>query len=532
MNKNSVEIIRNSLYLLFSAVIVFCVYNFCGHGTIISEDFFRAINTSPNLALYWKFCDGGAFIATAMTSFFCFYIPKIFHFHPNMVFFLEVAKSFFVTILIFLISKFPSLSSRDKNFGLIFYFLSFLVFGFFMLIVYSSINRNFFVNIGFFRNAFMLLFYCGFWLGYYKIFLNGKSFEKKHLVVMSIIGFVLGNSSELISFSTLFSLGLFLVVVFLWQIIRLKFNVKKFLLINFKRKRIATAKFFTPMIAFVAGFSALLCNPAFSAFLNDLGYKIDFSKIPLLYEAFSREYFSSLFGCLFGQISCGLIILLTIFCLFFKSNLKSILFAWILYVGGLIFFTLFIFTNLGENTDFELFNTFRFFDYMVISIVVIFILLGALIAVKKNKNFRDLTIVFCLLFLQFFSLHGLFTEIKLAFPYEFKHQTHKKDILKEYRRVTYVAEKMLIFYEQNSMPAYLYLPVDNDTSSVDLGHFKNYFQGIYGLEVSTPVELVSQKEAEKRFLQSGGVLDKKELETLDFNEFLKVKFPERNEEEE
>ena len=43
--------------------------------------------------------------------------------------------------------------------------------------------------------------------------------------------------------------------------------------------------------------------------------------------------------------------------------------------------------------------------------------------------------------------------------------------------------------------------------------------------------LVSQKEAEDRFLQSGGVLDKKELETLDFNEFLKVKLPKKNEEE-
>ena len=38
-------------------------------------------------------------------------------------------------------------------------------------------------------------------------------------------------------------------------------------------------------------------------------------------------------------------------------------------------------------------------------------------------------------------------------------------------------------------------------------------------------------EAEDRFLQSGGVLDKKELETLDFNEFLKVKLPKKNEEE-
>ncbi len=531
MDKKSVEIIRKSLYLLFSAVIVFCVYSFCGQGTIISEDFFRAINTTPNFELYWQFCDGGAFIATSITSFFCFYIPKIFHFHPNMITFLEVAKSFFIMILVFLISKFPSVSLRDKKFGLIFYFLSFLVFGFFMLIQYGTINRIFYVNIGFFRNAFMMLFYCGFWLGYYKIFLSGKSFDKKQLVVMSLVGFVLGNSSELINFSTLFSLGLFLTVIFLRQIIRLRFNIRRFFVVNFKRKRIASAKFFTPMIAFLLGFSTFLCNPSFYAFLRDLGYKIDFSQVPLTYEAFSREYFSSLYGSLCGQISCGLIILLTIFCLFFKSNLKSILFSWILYVGTLVFFTLFIFTNLGDNTDFELFNTYRIFDYTTISIIVIFILFGALIAVKKNKNFKNLTIAFCLLFLQFFSFHSLFTDIKMGFPYELKHQTQEKEILKEYRRVTYVAEKMLLFYEQNSMPAYLFFPVDNEITSVDIGHFKNYFQGIHEVEVSTPITLVSQKEAEDRFLQSGGVLDKKELETLDFNEFLKVKLPKKNEEE-
>ena len=137
----------------------------------------------------------------------------------------------------------------------------------------------------------MMLFYCGFWLGYYKIFLSGKSFDKKQLVVMSLVGFVLGNSSELINFSTLFSLGLFLTVIFLRQIIRLRFNVRKFFVVNFKRKRIASAKFFTPMIAFLLGFSTFLCNSSFYAFLGDLGYKIDFSKLPLTYEVFFSGIF-------------------------------------------------------------------------------------------------------------------------------------------------------------------------------------------------------------------------------------------------
>lgn len=526
MTENSGKILKNIAYVLLFTAIFAVTFCFFSGGTVFSTDFLRLIGNFPNFSARWLYCEDGAFLATLFTNLSCFNFLSILHIHPNVVIFSEIIKSASVVLLTFLISRFLYFGLGAKKSGIHCFLSVFLFFAFLVFIGFDIFYEKFFINIYFFKNLFMLLFYLGFWLYLYKNFLKNENSGKIVRISMILVGFAAGYSNFWISFSALFSLVIFLAAKSLWQGFRLKFNIRKILLINFVKKRKKTIKFFEPIIAFLCGFSSLVVTPSLYHCIEIAEFRFSPDLWKNSINGFLHVYsdFFSL-NVDWNILTVGIFVL-TFFAVFFKSNIKSLILAWSMYLGNVIFLFLFAFP-LVKSDEYGFINSDFFLGYVIISLTTILILFGALYSIPKNKNLRNITIVVFLLFLQFFSFDSFWTEFGLTVPYEIKQYKMFKSVLKEYRQNTYIAEKMMVFYEKKSQPAYIYTAftkTDIEGGNVEFENFKNYFNGIHKFEVSVPVNIVSKGEAEKRFKKSGGILTEKEIKNPDFNKLLDEDF--------
>ncbi|MCR5261641.1 MAG: hypothetical protein K6C94_07355 [Candidatus Gastranaerophilales bacterium] len=249
--QNSKTIFSLSLLIVtFIALFIFLIK--INSQAVFFLDDMNIVFVSPyNWDVFWRVPDHGSYTAYFPNKIIGFYLARFFKLHPQD--FLLNCGIYVKSLLFLLIPFFSALFCAKKHikkpvFCLIFVFLFILIFN---SLRFSLVELA--MSTAFYRFTFPILLWTVFLFYFYGYSSNNLKPDKKFLIISGILGFLLGNSSELLAAITF----LVFLVMFLSEIC---FNPQKNLSEILKNPE---NKIYIPLIFVFLGFIMLISNEGF-----------------------------------------------------------------------------------------------------------------------------------------------------------------------------------------------------------------------------------------------------------------------------
>lgn len=527
VRENNFSIVFNLLVGL-GIIIFFSV--FLKSDIICYEDFRQIFFNNPSLWDLYSSADHGCFISWIFIKIVGYVFPLITGVHPSSSWLSSIFIGFDFAVYFFLISGFASLFSKNKLLPPVWYLLAFAIM---YHLFFTQLFGSIITYCRHFRYVFTAIFYFFFWQYFIKIFVNQK-IEQRRPVLISIISFCAGLSTECVNMSIFFSA----IIILFVQLCIILIKEKGLISNLFRHFRSIDRIFYLAALWFCAGCLVFYLNPGFWLLANEREATSNIHSWNLLSGLFS-DFIHSWFKTLFlldyqWMLSIGLIILSILIMLMNKNyakNSRVVLSSWVLILGVCIFyFTLLIpgktffdgvsFWVVSKELRSFVFSVFLSSDFLLLGYFIEFIIS----LTKKEKVINAFLAVISISILIFMCFH-----YKQGYINSINDQKRIKQLM-------YKIEKMYVFYAEKNETAIFpqSLSRETDIGSVILsqGMFKGqiswfltpYYTSIYKKSEYVPIKLLPDDQAIKEFYSKGGTFEKGEIERADFTKLLDKDF--------
>lgn len=241
-SKKSLYILLFNIFLqtLVFLFIVYFVYSFSFEHVIMHDDTSFVYNNETPFQKYFLYVYKAKYIGSFLTSFVGFYFPKLLNIHPNVWIKTggAIIKGITMSLLVFSISKSLFITKKIN------FLYPLCAFTLYMFIQTSLIGKyQGVLYASFYCFTFMIIFYSLFWQKFIKEYLLDNN-TKYNLIILGILAFLLGTSSELTSISSFISLLIFISISII------------------KYKKITKVSIYS-IIGLIAGMIVFYANPIF-----------------------------------------------------------------------------------------------------------------------------------------------------------------------------------------------------------------------------------------------------------------------------
>lgn len=532
--------------LFFLIPVCFSLY-FFNRQFLFMEEVFQGFFLDEKITDLYLEADHGCFISSILMKIFASFLPLSIGFHPSDNLFGIAFMGFNASILIFVISKFAVESSRRRGFfyPLMFYVTTTFLFFTFFLIQEGNIYHLFTVYSRHFRYLFFMIFYCVFWLYFYKWWSTKEKVKIGKLVLMCFVSFVVGLSSEPVSICTFASLFLFFFCSFFF--FRAKIDSIEKLRKLFIKKRVLRRllSVLLPVFFFLLGFLLLFSHPSFHSIagercLADGNSEKTLGSFFLLVADFIPLWFKYTF-VLYGKaiLASGVLFLSVLLLLISRDRktLKTVLFSWLLLMGTIIFRLSLIMTkkHYSDTSIYWFDSVFLRFVSSLIFIIVLALLFGRLVNILHNKKrlkVLSLIITTAICLSSVFYFYYIWKTVGSEYLFNIKSETEKS------RQLWYMSEKMYLFYNEKKEVAKLPYSIRKDPLSewefcdqnydyvVKSAFLDHYIVAIYKKkrEEIVSIKLVPDQIAIKEFYKRGGTFAENEVKEAKYTRLLDKNF--------
>lgn len=529
--------------IAFLIIVVFCFFL---KGTfLIGEDYDQLFFSYHNFMNMYGATDHGCFLSILCMKIIGSYIPLMFGVHPNSNFLGIFMRALDYSLLIFLISRFATISTNYKKFNVWYYALAAVIFIAYYLAYapYLDVFQTMFVYNRHYRYIFTMIIYLIFWLSFFKFFISDEVPKGKHFIFLIIIGFCAGIAVESVNISTFFSLILFFIFKTIFSLKGYDYNFLKFLYSRMKDKwtYINGLKYLIIISSFITGAILLFTSPVFLMLAKRRGIST-FSEVMKntlkIFPEFSMDWFYAVFINQYHWVLTAGILILSILILFLSQNrlknAKVIIFAWILVSGIALFnFSLILSGKTYCNTSYFWFMSQSLnIDTLIVLLTSFFILLGyycnELDAIRNGSLILNLLKIITV-------IAGIFA-IYFSVTTKQDYFLYNKNKLINARQQMYRAEKMYVFYAEKNetaiLPASLLEENIMRQEVLGIGNYATrvapflapYYISIYKKKLYVPITLLPDDKAMKEFNSRGGVFYDNEIEESNFSKLLDKDF--------
>lgn len=529
-NQEFIEKICNWLTLLIGVVIFSLVFNFLRTDVVLYEDTCQIFFNIEKFSDLYVYADHGCLISWIVMKIVGSVFPLITGTHPNCNWLGSIFISCTIALYVFLVSSFSFVSLKEKIYKPFLYLTAFA------FLAFMFVNYSLLINLycRYFRNVFMMLFYLLFWLHFLKIFVEQKN-NPKNIVLISIISFCAGLSSEPVNLSAFFSL----IILVFTQMIIVYLKTDKDIRATLEIIKKTDKSIFIPLICFFAGFILLYVNPTFWQIANERHVSTNMNDLSILINLlpdFVRSWSLNLFKINGQNILSNCLILCTIICLLMgKKDLKAIrivLASWSLVIGVCLFYFSLIMAGKTYYDGVSFWTVSGDLKSVVFCIFscAVFLLAGYIIQFFVNK-LGNVKAFVCFLLVFTLILIVIYQPYKIMVSQYEKHlETNQKT-----REIMYIVEKMYVFYNLKNETAILPKSVLEDDyfklyglySREDGGegqYVEYYYKSIYHKDSGQFMKIVPDKIALKKFYEAGGTFVKGEIEKANFTNLLDENF--------
>ena len=466
---------------------------------------------------------GAKYLGMFLDKFFSYGLPCMLGIHPEnfQSSYHAIIRAVFMVFTLLTIGKFVSIYEKSKLLYLLFY-----IFLIVLIIKYIPSSNIIAIYYSFYRYCFSILFFSIFWLFIYKNITgleNNKSIWK--LIGVSLCGYIIGTSSEIVFFSSC-TLASLLVI---WKLvgILLKNRIKDNVIINSLRIKL-NQNFYIPIIFFAIGVILFVSSEGYRVVSADRGM----TNIVVTYDLL-KEFTSYFINNCFYEIKEFWIAFLILACSGIylsirNKDLRVPLFVFcFLFSLMAVMFSLVLCGKTYNYTDFYINHLNILFLYKMLLVIPFGIILSYVAQyVFKNNKYHSL-IISCLAVILF-----LYVNLNLLHNRSFIQDIISQDFLIKLKQENYILDKITRFYYltnktvifpkelRNKDNSYTYYEeIDNTTNCVyernQLTH-ANYYN-IYKTIPDVSPYICVKDNAIDEFYNNGGYITKEELNKLDFN---------------
>ena len=495
---------------------VFFAKDFCFYG----DDFFLStydINESIfdclsfNYSVQCNHTHGGGYIGYFLSKFISFYIPNFLSIHPCDFTKINAGiRAVFTIIALLSASKFLNIFYKSKSIfcaGFIFLCLYFFYTVLYLKTLLIGVSYNYY------RYVFSLIFFNIFWYYILKhLLINYKKTNWLKLFLVSICGFIVGTSSEILfitsSLSTIF--------IFIYGI--------------FSKKLYLNKNFYLPVLFLYTGIMLFVFSKAFINVSHDRGIG-NFQIIGELFKSFTVEYINIY---IFKFIVFWILFIILFGFSFYiakkKKELQKVLLPVFMEISLLINIFLLIFCGRTFYIEgqFWLIHEHIIFLYGMLILFPLFMIISYLL---KNLNYSRKNIIKSIFWL--ILLSGLLNVIIfiILFPNLFSDKLTMYKEMGNYKKYIYKTEKILRFYRlKNEIP---YIPINpSNRFTYEINSyiipnqcFENFYPFItsYYMRIYKDYDNVKycvNDKAFERFKKEGGNFSEEELNDIKFSRLL------------
>ncbi len=537
MNQN-INLTDKILYSIITILIV-SFFSYLLWGTpLIGEDIDQLFFSYKSFYDFYSTCDHGGVLSSFLMKFVGSFIPGFFNFHPNDNYIGIFIRSLNFAILFYLISRFVVVGYKEKNSGVICYFLAALMFFVYYIASYNSnILQTVFVYNRHFRYIFPMILYFGFWLILFRSILVNELPKGNKFLFFVLLSFCIGLSSEFVNISVLSSLVLLFVLVlgFFFAEKKFDFSVIKKSFLEKKSILNESFKYIFTFIAVAAGAAVFYSNPAFVRLANTRGISspddVIKTAVGYLPEFINSWFFEVFINDYHYFLTAGIIIFSILFGFLEKDKLKKIKvlsFSWILIFGVAVFnFSLLLSAKTYLNDFWVSCKSLNLETFLVLTTVFLFLLgniFNLLFSLNKQMIVNISVFIFSV-FLLCFSVQFLNYNDDWSLP------SYKSELMTS-RKAMYVAEKIYVLYankgEEAKLPiSLLKRPYIRD-EIFGIGNYSNriqpfvkpYYLSIYKKSKCVGVKFLPDEEALKAFYARGGEISYEEIKKSNFTSIL------------
>ncbi len=546
LKQNKFLCINIIISLIFFFFIFYLNQNMC----LFNDDLYVGVDNLNDLSAFKNplKMHGGGFLCFILFKLFNYSLPTVLNYHISDFISFQVAifKSVATVLICFLISKFSILFFQSKRILSLFFSITSI----YIICLVSNPKEEYFVsglisNFVYFRYLFILLFFSVFWYFIYKNILFSSNVKTYKLILISLCGFIISSSIEILLFSSFILIFLIIFYNFIINILK-KLNVNiKFSDLNFYLNQ----NFWIPIISFILGALWYITSVGFIDVAKMRGLNniyIDFDTI----KEFSLLYFKLYIAdfWLYWIIFIFSIILIIGYCIKSNQNKKILFLALFMQISIMLAVYSLILCGKTEYTgNYWLVSGRIIALYKMIILYSLYIFLSVILfEFKKNTPFLNIFERKILVYV----IHSILV-VCLIFSITFYHTGYKSllnknSCIKFYKSVkknNYIAEKMLRFYylkdEVPVLPIQLihdeteenssYLPFfmfggysENCSNSSFMANI--YYPLIYKDNKSIKQGYCFSRNAYEKFYAKGGIITDEELENINFSRLLNNNF--------
>lgn len=465
---------------------------------------------------------GEKYIGMFLDKFFSYGLPCMLGIHPEnfQISYHAVIRAVFMTFTLLATGRFVSLYEKSKLLYLFFY-----IFLIVLTIKYIPESGIIYVYYAFYRYCFSILFFSLFWIFIYKnITWLEDNKSKWKLIGVSLCGYVIGTSSEIIFFTSCTLISLIIV----WKLISfiLKNKVKNNTVKNSLQIRL-NRNFYIPVIFFAMGVTLFVSSIGFREVSAERGM----TNIVVTRDLFNEFMYHFMNNCIYS-IKEFWIAYIILVCFILYLSIRNKDFKVLIFVSCLLFSLMLVILSLvlcgKTNGNFFFINHGNIlFLYKMLVLIPFGIMISYISKyIFKDNKYHSL-IVSCLAAILFF-----FVNINLLINNTniIQDIISSQDFLLKQKQNNYISEKITRYYYLNEKPVILsveladenthYLDkIDETTNTVyeinQLTHAVYY--NIYKTIPDVSPYICVKDNAIDELYNNGGYVTKEELNNLDFN---------------